>query len=78
MKYILIFIKYFVIFILVFLLASFFYSLYLKNTKTPKQNADWELGQEKMAQVIFDDQRIEIKNLRDFNWSEQKDAEKIN
>ncbi len=78
MKYIFKFIKYFIVVLLVVLLIFFLYSLYLKNTKTPKKNANWEFGQEKTAQVFFNNDKVNIKNLRDFHWEEKNNTEKTN
>lgn len=70
-----IFTKYIIIFLLVFLLFTFIYSLYLKNSKVAKKDANWELGQEKNAEVLVNGNGVIIKNLRDFNWAKESDSE---
>ncbi len=37
-------------------------------TQRPAHDRDWELGQEKLPQILFEGNQITITNLRDFHW----------
>ena len=65
---------YFSLFIVAVLVIAVVGSLILKTIKTPKINADWELGQGQLARIDIAFGRVDIKNLRDFDWkkNEQK------
>jgi len=36
--------------------------------KTPSNNREWEFGQQTLQNVIFDENNITIKDLRDYDW----------
>ncbi|NCU42350.1 MAG: hypothetical protein EOM19_06575, partial [Candidatus Moranbacteria bacterium] len=42
--------------------------LFLASRK-PSHNRDWELGQEKLPQILLEGNEIVVKNLRDFRWT---------
>jgi hypothetical protein len=43
----------------------------------PSHNRNWEVGQEKLPQIIFEDDNITINNFRNFLWKKDKEVEKI-
>ncbi|MFZ2153900.1 MAG: DUF4105 domain-containing protein [Candidatus Moraniibacteriota bacterium] len=43
--------------------------------KKPSHERDWELGQEKLAQIEIKDSRVVINNFRDFTWRKEGVAE---
>lgn len=63
------------IILLVILLGIFFY-LWLLNQK-PSHNRNWESGQDKLPQIDIVENKIKIKNFRDFNWHDDGSVENI-
>lgn len=60
------FLKFILFIFFIFFLLTFVF--YIFSTK--KKDAIWELGQEKIPEVVFSENgKIEIKDLRDFDWN---------
>ena len=56
------------VFLVVVILVSISLFLFLVRQK-PSHNRDWELGQEKLPQILLEGDEILVKNLRDFHWT---------
>lgn len=60
--------------VIILTLLSFFLSAFL-ITQKPRQDREWELGQEKIPQIILEGDTITVENLRDFHWTGPFEAE---
>lgn len=43
--------------------------------RTPSHDRDWEVGQEELPHIVFDENQFTIENLRDFRWTGPFDAD---
>ncbi len=51
-------------------------SMILWSLKTPSNDRDWEFGQQKAQQVEIKGDKITVKDLRDYNWTNEGNEEK--
>ncbi len=73
------FLKYLSGFFLVIAVVVVGGSYAVKTFKTPKTVADWELGQERLAQIdVGSDGRVSVRNLRDFDWQVNEASTPVN
>ncbi|NCU42681.1 MAG: hypothetical protein EOM19_08335, partial [Candidatus Moranbacteria bacterium] len=56
------------VFLVLVILVSISLFLFLVRQK-PSHDRDWELGQEKLPQILLEGNEIVVKNLRDFRWT---------
>jgi len=64
-------------FIIFSLVVLFFVSTFLLWLfKTPSNDRDWEFGQQKLQKVFFSNDKVIIKNLRDYDWTKIGKEEK--